>query len=123
MDEAFRTRQVGLPGCTFVESGKTFLSAMPGEGGSIRWCNEVGEGPVATVDGAFQITDCNKTVYLNFYVQSEDEFKDRMKKISSLIKEAERFQKSLKESWKVAKKHSSKVKKKEVDDADVRSKV
>lgn len=92
-----------------VMSNKTFLSDQHGEGGSIRWYVSPLEGyEKPWLESEACITDCSKTVFLNFAVDSEESMLDRIAKVDTLMKELAALKSNLKKGWSMSKKHSKK---------------
>lgn len=75
--------------------GKRFLTERGDEGGSIRWTLGKDAYFNGDINAEIIITDCNKSIYLDFSYTNNKALGKRVAKLESLIEELQDFRESL----------------------------
>lgn len=84
----------------YKESQKLFLSSNPTEYGSVCWsvgCKDwikpypVEDGKIPNRWGDVRISDCNNSISLDFWYETEEGYQERLEKIEDLIRSLEDF--------------------------------
>ena len=74
--------------------GKRFLTERGNEGGSVRWAIETGSY-LTEIDAELILTDCSKSIYLEFSCDNNKALSKRVAKLEALIGELQDFRESL----------------------------
>lgn len=80
---------------------KRFLSSMSGEGGSSVWdvqAHQSRRRGTTNISADVRMTDCYKSITLEFYSSTPKMFHQRIDKLDSLIESLEMFKDSLKQA-------------------------
>ena len=80
----------------YIGKGRKFLSSRFDEGSVVNWYVEQWNGgDVSGGWGCVKIRDCDRTVTLDFNIDSEADRKQRLKKLDTLIGELEKLRNCL----------------------------
>lgn len=84
----------------YEKSGKTFLTNAADEDSSVSWgVSTECFSSNTRADGTVKIRDCYKIVNLEFYVDDDAEYEQKIEKIDTLISELNTFKDSLIKGW------------------------
>lgn len=75
--------------------GKRFLTARGDEGGSVRWYVKTPEDEYYLVESELYLSDCGKTITLEFSCEKYKHLDKRIAKVNALIQEATAFRNAL----------------------------